>query len=107
MPTMTPRMSARISAVMTTWSVCPIVRSMSGQIGCRVTSDLPSLCSKTSCTQYQYRTGIDRFRWNWYLRLLRVSCEMFGWMRSCPSGSPPSETNVKLRKLEMISTGML
>ena len=36
-----------------TCTVWPIVRVMSGQIGWSVDSELPSLCVKTSCTQYQ------------------------------------------------------
>ena len=39
--------------MMITCAVWPIVRLMSGQIGCEVTSDVPSLCSKTSFTQNQ------------------------------------------------------
>jgi hypothetical protein len=44
-------------------AVWPSVRVMSGQIGCSVESELPSLWVKTSRTQYAYRIGIGSFRW--------------------------------------------
>ena len=52
-PTMMPRISARLSAMMSTCSVWPAVRVMSGQIGWSVCSETPSLCVKMFSTQNQ------------------------------------------------------
>jgi hypothetical protein len=48
-----PTISAMISAVRISWAVWDITRLMSGQIGCWVARELPSLLVVTSLSQYQ------------------------------------------------------
>ena len=48
-----------------------------------------------------------RSRWYLCCRLLYVITENCGFARRLSVGFPASDTNVKLRNVEMISTGML
>ena len=94
--------------MMITCAVWPIVRVMSGQIGWNVDSELPSLWVE-DVLQPVPVANRDR-----PVEMVLDDDVVHAWSagkrglpRSFATGSPASETNVKLRNVETSSTGML